>query len=363
MDDGPSLPKEISIKELRRTIDHQISTLELYQRQATLFLRISLATIGLLIASASFVSQGDILQGVSIFSSIRIENVSSGLELSTTLIEISLIPLYLILVGFSIAGFVMVLQIPIYTFRVAYPEVMKSGLEPYETKKLVLKGLRDSMTYSRERLSDAVVWNDAILNDKKGDLENAFESARRGILYLTLAGSALVILMLQEETVTVVASGILSYLAYYTILEGFPLWRYRDFRSIYWETTVPILSLILLFWLYYLANIGYYSIQESLVLFIISVPIIGIWFTEEERLVYASGQAVLFAFAAGIWLLFRTTIRGQVGTISDFLAFIFITSSGNAVFALIAFQIRLFISYLLDLQVIQRIKNFPQHFP
>lgn len=300
----------ISLTELQRQIEFQQSEYEFYQKQATLFFRISLATIGIIIAMSSIFGKSTLLQFSDLLLNFSLEQAAAQIDLSSIQTELLISILYLEFSAFLIISSIKLVGIPIYTFQVAYPNRLKSGLTTYQSRKLTLDCPANPEEYTIEKLRGTIVENEVVVNNTEENFKSALEGARDSVIYGFLAIMTLLTLIFGSTESNLVVMIVASVAAIEIASSEIPWGRYRGLRKFYWETWFPVV--LVAGWA---ASNSIWNTSpkwlQALAALAFAIPIIAIWYSNTERLGYIIPQMFGILFFTFTALFLHTDIRPE----------------------------------------------------
>lgn len=309
MNNGKDSPWEISVRELQRQIEAQNSEYELYQKQATLFLRISLATLGVIAGSISILGGDVILQMVDVIFNFGLENIASRIELSPTVSELVVGILSITSGGFCAASGYKILSIPKHTLRTAYPKRLRSGLNTYQTRKMVSDQSVNYKDYTISKLREAVIENEKIVTNTKMQFEKSLQGGVDGIRYGFISSLSFLLLVSGKTTLISVSAVFISLLALILLSRKFTYVKHKKFLKIYWETSITLF--IVTIWV---ASLTISIIPTSgwlLFMSIVSliIPFWGILYSNQERIQYIGAQLLGLIVVLFTVFYLHTSIR------------------------------------------------------
>lgn len=180
-------------EEGRRKLDHQAEDIREYQRQAGLFLRISIATVGILLTAVSYGGTSRMMtEFLDSILNLELTEVTlafaqssdSGTAIASVFIVLVLwsASIFSVVVSLAMVGYV----IPKNAYKAAYPVQTEPGLDPAK-----IDNQSPSEDVALPELTQIINQNQKVVEAKRKSLQNCLKGARIGIRLAIIAPVAL----------------------------------------------------------------------------------------------------------------------------------------------------------------------------
>ncbi|WP_436928175.1 hypothetical protein [Halosimplex amylolyticum] len=295
---------EIALEEARARIRRQLFENRRYQRQASLFLRISIATLGVVVAFTQTINFEPIINYISenLTISQNVQSISSDTAGIAAFGELVVGIELILLILFICLFFIELIRTVVFAYNAAYPEKFHEGpnyvISEFNSFDPAVSFEITSLSEYREVIRE----NDRILSRNREYLQKCFDGVKVSIL--CAVSSALIISSL------VISIGILNLV--FTLLVFmllFPIFSNLDFHENYYEYVVPDKRTIIPVFLSSLMLILVFILDGSDTLFLLSILVslvsvmVLLDIPNENPYVPLLHSAILFATGVGMIIL------------------------------------------------------------